>query len=361
MQDHDETKLHKDDLLDLNEIIQRFGIDTWENLGPDEDSLGSNLNLLVEVAGQRYVLRERPEGMLEENLTHRYDFQRYLQQSGIPLPILRLTPQGESAVALGEDFFELQQWVGGERFSTSDPRSLNWVEFAGNMLGRIHTASQAYTGHTHRWPSEVHVGGMVQSWLNLAHARADEIELQAVSAALNDWAEQWEMLLPSAMMSIGAGRNLPEFHNHGDYHALNLRFNSFGVTAVLGLEASHWEKRIFEVAYSLFYFSALSWLPGETLNRPLTKRGFDPERANRFLQAYAELCSPVPGEAALLTDALMLMAPIATINGPLEDLFYQRGIPSETVIDDLMERLHWATSFPAWLQRTRRALADMWL
>ncbi len=255
----------QDNRLDLAEIMQRFGVNTWENLGLDEDAPGPTLSVLVEIDGERYVLRERPEGMLEENLAHRYDFQRYLQQAGIPLPALRLTPEGEPVVAQGEGFFELQQWSAGERFSTSDPRSLDWVGAAGTMLGRIHTASQAYTGHTHRWPSEVHVGGMVQSWLNLAHARADEIELQAISVALNNWAEQWEALLPAAMMSIGAVRNLPEFHIHGDYHALNLRFNSFGVTAVLGIEASHWEKRIFEVAYALFYFSALAWLPGEEL------------------------------------------------------------------------------------------------
>jgi Ser/Thr protein kinase RdoA (MazF antagonist) len=349
-----------DDILDLNEIMHRFGVDTWENLGPDEDAPGPNLSVLVEIEGRRYVLRERPEGMLEENLAHRYDFQHYLQQAGIPLPAFHLTPQGEAAVALGEDYFELQQWSGGERFSTSGPRSLDWVENAGTMLGRIHVASQAYTGHTHRWPSEVHIGGMVQSWLGLARARADEIQPQAVSVALNDWVEQWEAVLPAAMMSIGSNRNLPEFHIHGDYYPLNLRFNAFGVTTVLGLEASHWEKRIFEVAYALFSFGALSWQPDEALTHPLTKRGFEPERASRFLQAYGELCLPAPGEAALLTDALLLMAPIATINGPLEDLFYQQGLPPETLIDDVMERLHWAASLPAWLQRTRRALTEMW-
>jgi Ser/Thr protein kinase RdoA (MazF antagonist) len=358
--DSNEEQTHTEPLLDLNEIMRQFGITSWQNLGPDEDAPGPDLHLLLEIDGVRHVLRQRPEGMLEENLAHRYDFQRYLQQCGLPLPKLRLTPQGEPAVAQGEDFFELQQWTGGEHFTTSDPRSLDWVGHAGTMLGRLHVASQAYTGHIHRWPSEVHVGGMVQSWLNLAHARADEIELQAVSSALNDWADQWEARLPSAMMSIGSVRNIPELHIHGDYHALNLRFNTFGATAVLGLEASHWEKRIFELAYALFYFSALAWLPGEDLNRPLTKRGFEPERARRFLQAYGALCPPVAGEAALLTDALMLMAPIATINGPLEDLFYQQGIPPETVIDEVMERLKWAISFPGWLQRTRSALTEMW-
>jgi Ser/Thr protein kinase RdoA (MazF antagonist) len=350
-----------EDLLDLNEVMHAFGIDEWQNLGPAEAAHTANLSLLVDVQGQRYVLRERPEGPVGEDPRHRYDFQRYLQQAGIPIPGLWSTPQGEAAVTIGEDAFELQQWAGGELFSTSDTRSLNWVEFAGTMLGRIHQASLLYKGDQHRWPSEAHMGAVVQSYLNLARTRADESDIQAIASALSNWADQWEAVLPAAMMSLGAGRSaLPEFHIHGDYHALNLRFGEFGVTAVMGLEASRWEKRIFEVAYALFYFSALQWEPTEALTRPLVKRGFEPERARQFLQAYAEIYPPVRGEAALLADALTLVAPIATINGPLEDLFYAQEELDVALIEDVMERLSWAASFPAWLVRVRRSLAEMW-
>jgi len=32
----------------------------------------------------------------------------------------------------------------------------------------------------------------------------------------------------------------------------------------------------------------------------------------------------------------------------------------EALIDDVMKRLSWATSLPAWLARVRRSLAEMW-
>ncbi|MBV9259617.1 MAG: hypothetical protein JO215_16520, partial [Ktedonobacteraceae bacterium] len=102
------------------------------------------------------------------------------------------------------------------------------------------------------------------------------------------------------------------------------------------------------------------WKPDESLTRPLVKRGFEPERARHFLQAYAEVYLPVRGEATLLGDALSLVAPIATINGPLEDLFYVQEELDETLIEDVMERLSWAASLPAWLARVRRSLAEMW-
>jgi len=358
---HDHAQ-EREDLLDLNTVMHAFGVHEWKNLGPADDTQTQYaLNLLIEIDGQRYLLRERPEGLVNEDLSHRYDFQRYLQHAGIPIPPQLLTRKGEPVVFHGEEAIEIQKWASGELFSTSDPRSLEWVTFAGTMLGRIHRASSQYPGSEHRWPSEVQIGSLVQSWLNLARTRAESSEIQAIAAALSNWVDQWEAVLPSAMMSIGTGKGLPTFHIHGDYHALNLRFGSFGVTSVIGLEASRWEKRLFEVANGLFSFSALSWLAGTGKTRPLVKRGLDPERARRFLQAYAEVYPPVPGEAELLVDALMLIAPIATINGPLETLFYDQEEPDVALIEDVMENLAWATSLPAWLSRVRRSLSEMWL
>ena len=360
---NNEIQETQEELLDLNEVMQAFGVPTWENLGPAEPSFTHGLNLLVEIQGERYVLRERPEGMVKEDLSHRYDFRRYLQQGGIPIPALLLTSRGEPYVTSGEDVFELQQWAGGEFYNTANPRSLDWVSAAGTMLGRIHQLSQRYSGHAHHWPSEVHMGSQVQGWLQLIRAKAEQDNLYAINSALSSWVEAWENVLPKAMMSIGSHHGLPEFHIHGDYHALNLRFGTFGVTTVMGLEASHWEKRIFEVAYALFYFSALAWDGASGRTQPLVKRGFDPERARLFLQAYGELCPPLNDEAEVLADALMLISPIATINGPLEELFYAddtQSVADPAFADDTLERLNWAVALPAWLGRVRRSLADMW-
>src|SRR5260370_16322684 len=96
------------------------------------------------------------------------------------------------------------------------------------------------------------------------------------------------------MMSIGSVRGLPEFHIHGDYHALNLRFSSQDVSAVLGLDASRWEKRIIELAYGLFYFSALQWRADSSLTLPLVKSGFKPETAPQILETYCAIFPPFP-------------------------------------------------------------------
>jgi Ser/Thr protein kinase RdoA (MazF antagonist) len=355
----------QDGLLDLNHVMQAFGVGEWSNLGPIEAPSAESLGIRVEIQGQRYILKERLEGLVDEDISlrsHRYAFRHFLQQAGIPIPALWLTPQGEPHVTVDDTTFELEQASEGERFSTGDRHSLEWVGAAGAMLARIHQASRRYTGPQHRWPSEAHIGGVVQGYLNLARAKAEQSEIAAIAASLSNWCDQWEAVLPSAMVSIGSVRGLPEFHIHGDYHALNLRFGSpsQGVTAVINLEASRWEKRIVELAYGLFYFSALEWRADTALTRPLVKRGFDPERFRRFLEAYAAIYPPSPQESSVLGDALLLVSPVATINGPLEDVFFtQRGI-DDALIDEVMDRLAWATSLPAWLGRVRRSLGEMW-
>ncbi len=354
----------QEDLLDLNEVMRAFGVDKWHNLGPVEAAQNEGLSLHVEIEGQRYVLRERVEGMIDEESDHRYAFREFLKDSGIPIPSLRLAPAGEPFVAVGEEYFELEEWVDGEQFGSASASSLAWVSAAGTMLGRIHKVSRSYGGKEHRWPSEAHIGGVVQGYLNLAYGKVEESEargVQALAMALTNWCDQWAAVLPAAMVSIGAARGLPEFHIHGDYHAFNLRFRGQDVAAVLNWQASRWEKRIIELASALFSFSALEWSPESLLTRPLVKRGLDPERARIFLTAYGTIYPPVPGEAEVLGDALTIIAPIATINGPLEDLFFTGGGIEEANIDDVMERLTWASSLPTWLARVRRSLGEMWV
>jgi Ser/Thr protein kinase RdoA (MazF antagonist) len=348
-------------LLDLNEVMRAFGIETWTNCGPLANASGEeSLQLLVEVEGKRYVLRERPEGLIEQAGGHHYAFQRYLLSQGIPVAPLRETPQGEPYATLGEDAFELQEWIEGELFATADAREQDWISAAGEMLGRIHQSSLRYPSAQYRWPSEVQAGGLTQGWLNFARGQAEQCEIYAISAALSNLVDAWEAALPAAMMTIGTGRGLPELHIHGDYSALNLRFTTRGISQVLGLEASRWEKRLLEVAYGVFYFAGLRWEREGGLTLPLVKRGLDPIRAGLFLHAYSAIYPPVPGEAELLVDALTLVAPIITANGPLEDLFYGSEHLEDLLLEDVLERLSWAAALPSWLAKVRRSFAEMW-
>ncbi len=85
----DEFEARREYLLDLQEIMQAFGVSEWSNLGPVASSHAELLSLLVEIQGQRYILQERQEGLAEEDSHHRYRFQSFLRESGIPILIIR--------------------------------------------------------------------------------------------------------------------------------------------------------------------------------------------------------------------------------------------------------------------------------
>jgi Ser/Thr protein kinase RdoA (MazF antagonist) len=352
---------------DLQRIIEGFGLSSsWRPLELLRSPYSPEpVGLLLEVEGERFLLRPRPEGPAGEDYEHCYRFQRFLRLAGLPVPALRQTPAGSYCLPLGEECFELQQWLDGEDFMSAGTRGLRWVEAAGRMLGQLHEASFRFPGPQHRWPSELQAGGLVQGWLNLARERAERCEVGAIASALQTWVEQWEAVLPAAMMTLGAARGLPELHVHGDYQALHLRFNAEGVCSVSGFYASRWEKRVLEVAAALFAFSALDWQPETGQTRPLVARGLEPERARAFLRGYGAIAPPQGQEAACLAEALTLTVPILTINGPLEDLFFAEeaalnASESQEQVEDLLECLAWASAWPGWLRRARRWLAELW-
>ncbi|HCP74980.1 MAG TPA: hypothetical protein DIU08_10085, partial [Ktedonobacter sp.] len=110
----------QEELLDLNEVMQAFGVSEWSKLETIvETAATERWSALLDIQGQRYILREQPEGLVSEDSNHRIAFRHFLQQAGIPLPALWLTPQGEPMVVIGDTSFELEQEAMGDFFNTS--------------------------------------------------------------------------------------------------------------------------------------------------------------------------------------------------------------------------------------------------
>src|SRR5437763_4152223 len=104
------TRDEQEDLLDLNEVMQAFGVSGWSNLGTIEEAATPGLfSVLVDIKGQHYILRERLDGLIAEDSDYPYAFRQFLQQAGIPLPSLWLTSEGEPKVVVGGTSFELEQ------------------------------------------------------------------------------------------------------------------------------------------------------------------------------------------------------------------------------------------------------------
>src|SRR5260370_37314703 len=102
----DELEQGQEDLLDLNAVMNAFGVSEWRNLGPTESTHSGLLSILVEIQGQRHILKDRVGGFAGEDArgaNHSHSFQRYLQGAGIPIPPWWLTPAREPVVTMCEE------------------------------------------------------------------------------------------------------------------------------------------------------------------------------------------------------------------------------------------------------------------
>ncbi|TMB78659.1 MAG: hypothetical protein E6J48_12195, partial [Chloroflexi bacterium] len=72
------TRDEQEDLHDLNEVMQAFGVSEWSNLGTIEEIATPRLfSVLVDIKGHHYILRERLEGLIAEDSDHRYAFRQF--------------------------------------------------------------------------------------------------------------------------------------------------------------------------------------------------------------------------------------------------------------------------------------------
>src|SRR5216684_7535772 len=106
----DELEQGQEDLLDLNAVMNAFGVSEWRNLGPTESTHSGLLSILVEIQGQRHILKERVGGFAGEDASganHSHSFQRYLQGAGIPIPPPPPPPPRHPPVTIRHDTFQL--------------------------------------------------------------------------------------------------------------------------------------------------------------------------------------------------------------------------------------------------------------
>src|SRR5689334_13142529 len=72
---------------------------TWRLIGAVRGSLGQELRPVVEMEGERYLLRRQPPSLGEAAVLFRHALMRHLRAEGLPVPYLRARP-GDGTYAL---------------------------------------------------------------------------------------------------------------------------------------------------------------------------------------------------------------------------------------------------------------------
>lgn len=352
-------------LLDDNatEVMSYWDLkpEAWRIVGFVTSGLEGISRPIVEIAGQRYLLRRQPPELTENDALFRHAFMRHLARSGLPVPDLLPRPEGHTYAVLENGIYQLQQWVDGQPFVTGGPAWEDRLEAAARTLGRLHQASSTFVWQPHVWPDERTGEAIAQAYVDLIAERAASERLpQTVRDGLARVAEQTAARLDPAVEALTAEPGPPELHIHGDYQAHNLAFAADTVCAIFDFDAARWDRRVDELAYALLYFTGVRWDDHPSVTPPLMDDGLDVPGARRFLAAYGDEAPPAEGEARLLADALALAFPVVFANGIAEDLIFNEDFDAPPDEAGALTRLGWADAFWLWLDRYRDALADAW-
>ncbi|HEX6541363.1 MAG TPA: phosphotransferase [Ktedonobacterales bacterium] len=322
---------------------------------------GTILRPVVEVRGQRYMIRRQPPDLTEADLRFRHAFMDHLSGAGLPVPRVLPRPDGSTYAITEDGVYEAQSWLDGQQFVTEDAESDAELAAAAGMLGRLHQASADFLWQPHRWPDERSADGLARAYNALIQQAAGHHAISdAVATGLTRVAETSEARREAAIAALTIEPAPPQLHIHGDYQAHNLRFTPPEVSAIYDLDAARWESRILELAYSLLYFTGVRWVGADSPTPPLVDDGLDILRVHRYLGAYGLEAPPAEGEAPLLADALALVFPIVFVNGIAEDLIFPDDFDDLYDEEDALARLHWADTFWLWLDRYRDVLAQAW-
>jgi Ser/Thr protein kinase RdoA (MazF antagonist) len=334
--------------------------DAWRLAGTLHRSLGSTLRPVVEVEGQRFVLRRQSPDLFERDIQVRHAFSAHLAAEGLPLPRLRPRPGGATYALIAGEFYELQEWRAGEPYQPLGAAATAQAAGAAATLAMLHQASALFTGAPHVWPAERSTPALARAYLDALRQTSERDGLSpAVAATLVRIAASTTERVDAAALALEVTPGPPELHIHGDYQPWNVAYAGDMVAAIYDLDALRWARRLDELAYALLGFTALDDEP-ERAPAPLVADGLDAPRTHAFLRAYGQVAPPAEGEASLLGDAISLAVPIVLVNGLLEDLVFAEEFGEKPPEAELLARLEWADSFWVWLDRYRGVLAESW-
>ena len=332
----------------------------WRVAGVVHGGLGSELRPVVEIEGERYLLRREPPDLDEEDVRFRHALMRHLRAEGMPVPYLRARPGGGTYALVAGDIYELQEWRAGVRYQVESEDAGRHIEAAAATLGALHQASAQFPAPPHRWPEERQSGALAEAYIDLLRRASERDDLSsAVASAAARVVEGSMQRVAQATQALDVVPGPPELHIHGDYQPHNLAFGPTGVVAMYDFDAARWARRVDELAYGLICFSGVRDEEGSA-PAPLADDGLDILRAHTFLQAYGRVAPPAEDEAELLGDAITLTFPVLVANGIVEDLAFADEYGGPPAEEDVLPRLEWADAFGLWLDRYRDTLAQAW-
>ncbi|CTP84813.1 phosphotransferase enzyme family protein [Xanthomonas graminis] len=294
------------------------------------------------VAGTLFVKRHHRKLRDARTLGEEHRFIEHLRTRGVPVPLLLRTPDGASAVELGDWTYEVQRAATGEDLYRD---TASWLPFAGTehaqaagrALALLHRAAAGYSapprstallvanlrvfGHADPLQAvqqDLHGRPALAAWLQRRDWRGD------LRRHLLPWhARAWPLLrLPA-----------PPLWTHGDWHASNLLWRGHGaasaVSAVFDFGLADRSFALFDLATAIER-NLVPWLQLDAGGRAPAEL----DQLDALLHGYAQV---LPLDAAQLR-LLAALLPIAHADFALSEIDYFAGITGSEANADIAYR-----------------------
>jgi Ser/Thr protein kinase RdoA (MazF antagonist) len=265
--------------------------------------------VIVTNRGQFFLKRRNPRYCDPDQLSYDHSVLHGLAQAGLPVPHVVRTPEGSRWLRLGEQVYEMFQFIDGQDFNPNSPEE---IAAAGTALGTFHRASvRLHPSGKKDWPRyfdpKVSHERLVAVRQRLREGNAGDLgsftpeQVDKTLAYLMAQAKACTKNLPTR-----AYESLPHTIVHGDWNSANLRFRDHQVVGITDFDWVGHQPRLLDVADGLIYFGATreNNLDGGdiwSLTQPFT---FQWDRMALFLEAYRALVPLADAEMQVLPDFL---------------------------------------------------------
>ena len=263
--------------------------------------------VVLETSRGRVLLKRRTGGQLRSrHIAFCHAVQQHLAERSFPLARLIRSRQGRSSVQLGDNVYEVFEFVNGTRYDRSEPATTE----AGRTLAYLHRLLAGFTPPGDPPAANYHHNPLVPRMLRELPKKLERPELAGIGERL---ASAYE-LAASRARSAGID-GWPRQVIHCDYHPGNAIYEGGPVRAVVDFDACRIAPRIIDVANGALQFSICRHGPDPS-DWPV---GLDRARVVSFLRGYdgvegcilskAELsCLPWLMTECLIAEAAMPIA-----------------------------------------------------